>query len=419
MKILITSYLRNKQQVNTCIGLTEFLIKDNINIDLFLIAEKKFLQEFNGYNLITDNDLNSSNKYDVILTYNKSGLNKAKQYAEKNKIPLIYLFDATEITKQYPDDFRLISRITLLNDYANTSKNILPKQLTENLCLPINLKRRKSFKIQNKKKPIIFIDIESNKDSSTLYSIIPLFNVQTNWEIIILLPSKIFPKVFNPNINIIRRDSVIAQELTKKADIIIGSGKVIENGVGNCKPCIIIGSQGYGGIVTRTNFTLQYKSNFQGRIGGELDEYIPEKLLMGDILDTLERGDEKVDVDIQENYNLLKQEYANTIKQINNLLKKEIQQQKILSGNIHVAKLKHSGIFQFVPLSKTHFIVINIVTRHKHSIMEIEEYKIVELFRKGNKVKGALKKSGYAEQPELFIEFIEELVKEKILVLDE
>ena len=419
MKILIASYIKNKEQANRCLALLDILGQDNNKVDLQLSAGKKILELFHNYKLITGDDLNSADKYDIILAYNKAGLNKAKKYAEKNQLPLIYLIGGNEITKEYPNDFRLISRILLLNDYDNSSKNILPNELTEILCLSINLKRKRNYKIQNRKKPVIFIDIESGKDISPLYQIVPTINALINCEVNILLSSKIFPKIFNPNIKVMHRDDAVAQELTTKTDIIIGSGKTIENGIGSCKPCIIIGSRGYGGIVAETNFTIQYKTNFQGRIGGELGEYIPEKLLMDDVLNILERGDEKVNMDVQENCDLLKQEYANTIKQLDNLLKKEIKQYKILSSNLHAVKLKLSGGFRFVPFSKTHSMLTNVLTRQNHSTIEKEEYEIINLFRNGKKVEDAIKESGYEEQPELFTEFVEELIKEKILVVDE
>ena len=397
----------------------DILGQDNNKVDLQLSAGKKILELFHNYKLITGDDLNSADKYDIILAYNKAGLNKAKKYAEKNQLPLIYLIGGNEITKEYPNDFRLISRIILLNDYGNSPKNILPKELMEILCLPINFKRRRRYKIENRKKPVILIDIESGKNIAPLYQIIPTINALTNCRVNILLPSKTFPKIFNPSVKVIRRDEAVARELTTKADIIIGSGKAIESGIGNCKPCIVTGIRGYGGIVSKINFNVQYKFNFQGRIGGELGEYIPGKLLMDDILDILERGGEKVNMDVQGNYDFVKHKYANTIKQLDNLLKKEIKQYKILSSNLHAVKLKLSGGFRFVPFSKTHSMLTNVLTRQNHSTIEKEEYEIINLFRNGKKVEDAIKESGYEEQPELFTEFVEELIKEKILVVDE
>lgn len=49
------------------------------------------------------------------------------------------------------------------------------------------------------------------------------------------------------------------------------------------KPCIVIGEQGYGGLITPQNLSQQFANKFQGRIGGSLNEYIPLNLIMNDI----------------------------------------------------------------------------------------------------------------------------------------
>jgi len=418
MKILIVSYIRNKEQVNKCLALLDILVSANNKVDLRLTGGKNILELFYSYKLISDDDLKSSNKYDIILAYNKAGLGKAKKYTDKNYLPLIYVISANEITREYPDDFRSISKILLLNDYGNAPQNILPRYLTELFYLPISLKSKREYKLQNKKKPVILIDIESGKNSSSLYQIVPTLNMLTNFDINLLLSSKTFPKVFNSNIKVIYRNESIAHDMTIKADIVIGNGNSIKVGVGSCKPCIVIGLRGYGGIVSKINFNIQYKSNFQGRIGGELGEYVPVKVLMDEIYDIIEQGDEKTNTVIYENYELLKSKYADTVNKLHNLLKREIKNHKILSGNLNVARVILSKGFGFVPFSKNHFTIINILTRQKHSIIEKEEFEIINLFRKGNIVEDALIESGYEEQPELFIEFVKELVNEKILIID-
>ncbi|HBM16908.1 MAG TPA: hypothetical protein DD381_11265 [Lentisphaeria bacterium] len=421
MNILFSSHLINNKQVDVCNAFLRMLDFPGMHVDLLVHANKYFSNLSIGNRKVIDEDFKKTNKYDLILAFYKAGVKRVSKYAEKNQLPLVYVISATDIEKEYPDDLRLLAKVLILNDSFDYPKTIFPNKFVKELRLSTNLAEKTEFEFINKKQPKILVDIEnSNSAFSSLYQIIPLLNSIIFCEITVLHSSARFPGVFNPNIKLIPRSKVFSEKMAREADIIIGSGRIIETGVGMCKPCIIVGERGFGGMLTTNKMEAQYRTFFQGRIGGEIGEYIPEKLFMSEISDLMELDNEAINAIVQENYRFLQEEYKRGKTELYNLLDSEIRRHKnVMSDDILYTKLKLSGTFQLILVSETDYALTNSLTRQRHSSIEKEEKEILELFSEGNAVSDALKKSGYKEEPEMFIEFTRELLKEKILEIDE
>ena len=175
---------------------------------------------------------------------------------------------------------------------------------------------------------------------------------------------------------------------------------------------------GIGGIITPENFGLQNKNGFQGRVGAHLNEHLPGKLILEDVLDLLEWEQEKLNELVNGNWQLLKKENDRLQKQIGNLFENVVKGHQLLNGQIGKASLKLSGAFQVAPVSKEIFNLTDSLTRKVHSQIEKEEADIINLFKGGSTIRNAMMQSGYEEEPELFNDFVKELVNEKILVVD-
>ena len=285
--------------------------------------------------------------------------------------------------------------------------------------LPVVFSKAKSFEIKDKKRPKILINIEHrNIQYSPLYRIAPLLNTLANFEIKILPGHKALPKIFNPHISILNKCKANVEKPVGESDVVIGSGNGIRQAISLCKPCIVVGERGYGGTITPESFELQNKNGFQGRVGGHLNEHLPGKLILEDVLDLLEWEQEKVNELVNGNWQLLKKENDRLQKQIGNLFENVVKGHQLLNGQIGKASLKLSGAFQVAPVSKEIFNLTDSLTRKVHSQIEKEEADIINLFKGGSTIKNAMMQSGYEEEPELFNDFVKELVNEKILLVD-
>ncbi len=417
MDILFSAHIKNTGQDNVVKAILELLSNQKNKPVVFLKEDKYPNTVPKEYQSIHELKQLPDNKYDLILAYNKVGLEQIKAFAGKSGTPVIYMVNASDIEKEYLDDTSKFSRIILLGPLQDFPQALLHKEVMVPLKLPVPICKANSFGFKDKKRPKILIDIEHrNIQYSPLYRIAPLLNTLPNFGIKIL-SSQALPKIFNSHIGILDRDKSDVEKLIDESDIVIGSGNGIRQAISLCKPCIVVGAGGYGGIITPEIFELQNKNGFQGRVGSYLNEHLPEKLILEDILDLLEWGNERVDRIVQANRQLLKRRNDLAQKQLNSLIEKVIKEHQLLNGQIEQVGLKLSGAFSIAPFSKEKFILTNIQTQQVHSQIEKEEAEIINLFKQGRTVKDARMKSGYEEEPEVFNGFVRELVNEKILLV--
>mgnify|MGYP001776949259 CR=1 FL=1 len=70
-----------------------------------------------------------------------------------------------------------------------------------------------------------------------------------------------------------------ARQVLQDAHVVLASGYEALCAMALCKPCIIFGDYGLGGLVTSRNYDLLENISFRGRKGGYFREVIPAKLL--------------------------------------------------------------------------------------------------------------------------------------------
>lgn len=80
----------------------------------------------------------------------------------------------------------------------------------------------------------------------------------------------------------------------KKAHLVVASGHNAICAMALCKPCIIVGDCGLGGIVTPTNYEQLQSSSFTGRKGASAGEIIPKDLLKAEICKVLDNNNKDV-----------------------------------------------------------------------------------------------------------------------------
>ncbi len=275
----------------------------------------------------------------------------------------------------------------------------------------------KKYRIDNPEKPKILVIVShQNTLFSPLYQLVPWLNKLLNFDIKVVSDNKALAKMLNPNVKVIAKKGTEIDQLISATDMVVGNGDAAQMAIALGKPVIVAGERGYGGLINPETFLLQYHNHFQGRIGGELGEFIPEKLLMDDILDLLEWGSERVNKIVKANHQLLKKESAKQEKAFLDFLQLTVNTHGQLTNGLWAMELKLSSAWQLLPLTQEKFILKNKQTGHVHSYFEKEEAEIILLFNKGIALKKALKASGYEEEPDLFAEFVQDLTHEKILV---
>lgn len=85
----------------------------------------------------------------------------------------------------------------------------------------------------------------------------------------------------------------------KKAHLIIASGSDAVRAMALCKPCVVLGDYGLGGMVTPANYDLLKSVCFEGRKGGYFGEIIPLNLLEIEIRKTFVCNQEDSVLDIK------------------------------------------------------------------------------------------------------------------------
>lgn len=84
-------------------------------------------------------------------------------------------------------------------------------------------------------------------------------------------------KAFSPFVTLVSRHALLPA--IKKAHLVVASGYDVIRALAFCKPCIVLGDYGLGGLVTLANFAHLQSVYFRGRNGGCFGEMVPTVLL--------------------------------------------------------------------------------------------------------------------------------------------
>ena len=418
MHILFSIHITNKQNANTCNAVVNLLTKQGNTV--FVVGKQthhiKSLEKHEIHSVAASL---KHERFDLALAYSASGIRQVKEIAREKGIPVVGLVDPNDFANKYIGANDAIDKILLLNPSVDYPRVLIQPDFIYPISLPEIKISSKNYQIKDTKRPCLLVVIE---EETVLYSpafqLISGFNKLVNSRVTLVSGHRSIKSLINPNIKIISREKAGIEQLINQADIVIASGRTAEKAIAQNKPVIIAGERGYGGLLTGEQFEQQVQNQFQGRIGGEIGELIPERLLMNDLLDLLEWGNERVDAIVKQNRSFLKKKVAKEQATFIGILQETANRYNLLESNIGELNLRLSAAWQLVPLNKGKYLLSNARTGQVHSHFEAEEAAIIELFRESFPVKKALRESGYEEEPELFIDFIRDLLNEKILVID-
>ncbi len=413
MKTLFVVEIQNNLHKLQSKLIVELFKTFNWNVELMVIENNTFKSDFISAFSV---DYLKEKCYNLIIAFNKNALKTIDKFASREKLPLIYLINANEIAFQFPDELSLISKVFLINNFGKKADFLLPKTLVNPLHLIDELREVPEFtkpKIQNLK---LLVHIEERESRYPyVLQLIPIFNLWVKMQIIIIIDGDKFPSIYSSHLTIKNLETINLDDEIAKSDIVLGNGNIIQNAIGQCKPCIIIGERGFGGIVTPNNFMSRIKNGFLGRLGGELNEYIPERVIWDSILDILDWDEQKYKELLIANYNLLQSEKKENEMLFMQMIQTVAEKHQNIEKNFTATKLTISGFFAIAQATKEKYLLVNKATRQIYANLEKEETDIIGLFKEPCTVGIALEHSEYTSEPEEFNAFVAELVNEKIL----
>lgn len=390
---------------------------NNSYLTLFCNSNELVKTVDGNINITTQLSALKSRFFDVVIAIGIKGFEKVKEFVRKEKLPLVYVVTNKNGTLRFPESFSLISHV-VVSHKSQFLKSFFYNGFVNVLSLPLVMPAgNTTYSLTGKVPVLLFVATINMFKGPQAIQMVRLINFLTGFKVKLVLPDP-FPNIFNSNTDAISINDVDIDTLVSGSDIVIGEGEIIEKAILFCKPAIIVGERGYGGILTKTSFTDQYKSAFQGRIGGGLEEHIPEKLIIDDILNVIDWGNDKVDGMVADNFNLLENTNKEISEQWNGLIKAVVEKHNAYALHPKRTKLKLNQAFKINKLSETSYVLSEVITRKYHSTVEREECDIIRMFQQGKVVEEALTEAGYDDEPEVFFSFIDELVKEKILITD-
>ncbi len=404
MKTLLSYTIKNQKQSEVIVLLSDILKE--------ISEETTHLEPTTS---ITDNFQNRT--FDVIVAYTDLGLQQILPIAKQQKTPIVYVVDSDEIETAYTH-ISYVNKVVLIGNTKTIPIEIIRKDLFE--VIPMWVFPQKEIdtpqKETSKKEKQLLIDIRKyNLQHPLIYKLIPLCNLMVKLKVTILYEEKPLLPLLNNNIKMLDRNKVSVEDMIVQSDIVVANGDTVLKSVLLGKPCVVVGEQGYGGVITPQNLKIFYQNDFQGRIGGYLNEYIPEHLLQNDIQKLTSLEDEKQKEFTKENKKIFLEIYKEFSKKWANILSEVIEQEKSTKDLINCS-LKLSSDFSLLPFPDDKFVLSYKETRQVHSNFGKEEATIILLFKEPVKVKEALEKSDYKDEKTMFLEFVQMLVNEKILM---
>ncbi len=416
MNILFSLAPEDKSQIIVSTSIVAVLQK--IGKTTFMC--KEFFQEIGNtleYSLENNRDIS----FNIVIAYTSLGLKQVLPFARQRHIPIVYVVKCSEIATEY-HNISSVSKMVLIGGEKAISTELLRKDLIKEMSILPPLQflfhtKKTSHSKDREGQKHLLVDISSvDLKYSPIYQMTSLFNVLAKYKITILYEDNPLLPIFNTNITTLDKSKVCVDSLITQSDIILANGETILKAVMAGKPCVVVGELGYGGIITPKSLKIYYKNNFQGRIGGYLNEYIPQHILQDDIHKLMMLDFQKIDISATENKQALEELYKEHTQQWHNLLKEIIQQDEGIKIHLIDCVLQLSSDFSLLTSPNDKFALIYETTSQVHSNFGKEEASIISLFRKPIKVKKVLERSNYRENSKIFMEFIQILVNEKILV---
>lgn len=201
----------------------------------------------------------------------------------------------------------------------------------------------------------------------------------------------------------------------KSAHLVVASGQDAVRAMALCKPCVVLGDYGLGGMVTPENYNHLQSVYFRGRKGGDFDEMVPPSLLEAEIRKVFAFDQKEILLELQKQ---VKADYGKT--DFNKKLLQEIE--RIISISMLINNRKQrlllkpclSSLVTLETLEGKQYLM-----RGLNCFGEMDQEMIDLLWQcDGNvSVQGLIERNGYdREETEILWSNLYELWKEKLIL---
>ncbi|WP_104381335.1 hypothetical protein [Sphingobacterium sp. HMA12] len=252
-KVLLTAHLNDNIDIEFLLNLYIYLVNENYQVYV----------NTKGKNLYKDFDkpTSSHDQYDFIFVINRPAFN-IKFTGEE---VIIYFVNCeSDFYQLYVMD----KNYDLRFDFGGNN-NRLERNFTD--CLTILYPEQPCTDNLRYTFDIIFII----NHLDTLYKLLWFINSNFEKAVGIYCSEKI--ELFNPHVTIIKQEQF--DQALRSSKLVIGESILLTKALLLEKPVMVVGKQGFGGIVNSTNVGSFLESKFSGRIGGVDHEIIPKNLL--------------------------------------------------------------------------------------------------------------------------------------------
>lgn len=352
----------------------------------------------------------------LIIIYNNILSQKKIKFIEKLQIPMILIIEEFEIFKSYIRYPHHYDKIIILKDGIHRTINYIP--LSRSFILPYLFILENTIKPkQESTRKQLLISFNSMFSDEIIIRLTPVLNRLFRFDIKIVNQQKALPKVFNKNCLVIKKEN-FEKEL-ELADIVIANKHYALKAIVAQKPVIVVGDHGLGGFITPQVIKTQYHSCFSGRIGGEIDEYIPAKLLLDDILTINEMEQTEKQQIIKGNMDFLAEQEGVLISAIDQLISKVVQNYVNMRDKLLSCKLKIADDYKLLPVDNDNHFFLHTPTDYSNIIIGKECFDIISGFNGKKEAISIWKEKASDYSKEDFKDFILDLLKENILEIAE
>lgn len=402
INILLSAYCISYAHKNICAGIIDMFSNDEYFIDILsnVTLNSLFAQQSQENILI--------NNYDAVISFNKRGYQFISKHLKNRHIPNIYIFCNSEITSEYIYNIEAFSHIIIINDDSKQIPHIFSGEYITRIDIPFQLPN-KTRQFQNIIDKQILVHISDNE---ALLTIIPVLNNLQDREILIVNDKNNIKPMLQSNIKCLKKSQIDISDQINKSNLIIGDGSTILNGLLLLKTCVVVGSRGLGGLITNDNIEIQFKSGFQGRVGAERGEYIPQSLFFEEI----QRGLKNSKYDNEFFSSFLEHEYKKITSILHSIIHKSISLRSSKIWNLKFRKSKQFGYYK--KNDSESILIIDQSFNKMLCLINQEEFSIIECFKKAVtplEIFNALDLGNTND----YDNFINELISNKLIYNDE
>lgn len=231
--------------------------------------------------VLTDSDFSlADKKWDLIIVHNSWCFMQDKALLKKLiKYPLLFISSSDEIGGYLAPLGNLFGVIHV--GRAALSALGIPQEMQVHLSYPVE-KVADHYLYEEQPNPCRIVYCPTGQ--SVVENDLKLFRLLRNTNASLTIVSDAYGCVKSalpPSAEIVSRRSLLS--VLKKAHLVVASGYDAIRAMGLCKPCIVLGNYGLGGMVDTANYDHLQSVAFGGRKGASFGEMVPMDLLESEI----------------------------------------------------------------------------------------------------------------------------------------